>query len=67
MNEIIQFLKEQFPEAEVFDSCYEDFVCVRHIRGQSKFMTESGQPFFVPIYDNRKYHIDTIRLKYNLK
>lgn len=64
MKAEIDYLKKKYPEAEVFRSVDEDFICVRTILGQGNFgKNEKGEQVIVPITNTKKIHIDTIRFE----
>lgn len=64
MQELITYLKSQFTNAEIFQSLDKDFICVRHIIGQSNFGKNAmNEIVMVPIYKTEKFHVDTIRLQ----
>ena len=64
MKEVLSYLSNKFPMAEVFTSCDKDFVIVRSIIGQSNFgKNASNEQVIVPIYNTQKLHIDTVRLQ----
>lgn len=68
MKEIILFLQSQYPNSIVFESLDKDYICIRHTIGESRFgKNDKGEDVIVPITVTERYHIDTIRLKFNLK
>lgn len=65
MEDEIEYLKKEFPKAEVWPSSSDkDFILVRHTSGSTNFgKNDKGEQIIVPITHTEKYHIDTVRLR----
>jgi hypothetical protein len=66
MNIEVTYLKELYPDAQVWESCVKNYICVRRIISKSQFYkSEKGKkdvPFSIDISDTQHLHVDTVRL-----